>query len=141
MTLLSAAAVPARAASSQGTQFIEFSTCFTDEASGDTFCQSGTERTNQVRTPSGVAVAQGEGSVSATQTTNGETTTIDNTHSYVSVFKNYVDPLDNDPQVIKIYASSTYTLPDGSVCTITADNLSVERELKYQRDEDTCHAP
>ncbi|RJT96929.1 hypothetical protein D6T65_14510 [Arthrobacter frigidicola] len=141
LALLSTGAVPANAASSQGMQSTEYSMCFTDEISGDTFCQAGTERNNVVRTPSGVLVSQGEGDVSVIQTISGETTSIDNTHRYVSVFRNYVDPFFNDPQVIRIEASDTSTLPDGSTCTITADNLSVKRELKYQRDEDTCHAP
>jgi hypothetical protein len=137
--VFAAGAAPAGAASSDGTQFTETSTCVTDEVSGWTFCQTGSERHIEVRTPSGVAVFQGSGQVSATQVSpDGETTTVDNTHTFVSVFSYYESPWSFDPNVIKTDATSVYTFPGGATCTIVSDSISVLEDSRYNRDTVTC---
>jgi len=137
--VFAAGAAPAGAASSGGTQFTETSSCITDEVSGWTFCQTGSERHIEVRTPSGVAVFQGSGQVSATQTSpDGETITVDNTHKFVSVFSYYESPWSFDPNVIKTGATSVYSFPDGATCTVVADSISVLEKSRYNRDSVTC---
>lgn len=137
--LLASGAVPAYAASSDGTRFTEFSSCLTDEVTGWTFCQAGTERHIEVRTPSGVAVFQGSGQVESTQTSrDGETIAVDNEHKFVSVFAYYESPWSYDPNVIKTDATSVYTFPDGATCTIVQDSISVLDMARYNRDTVTC---
>lgn len=137
--LLACGAAPASAAGSEGTQFTEYSSCVTDELSGWTFCQTGTERHIEVHTPSGVAVFQGSGEVSATQISpDGETITVDNTHKFVSVFGYYESPWSFDANVIKTGATSVYTFPDGASCTVVSDSISVLEKSRYNRDTVTC---
>lgn len=137
--LLASGAVPANAASTEGTQFTEFSSCITDEVSGWTFCQTGTERHIEVHTPSGVAVFQGNGEVSASQTSpDDETITADNAYKFVSVFSYYESPWSFDANVIKTDATSVYTFPEGATCTFVPDSISVLDKGRYNRDTVTC---
>jgi hypothetical protein len=137
--ILASGAVPAHAASSEGTQFTEVSSCITDEVSGWTFCQAGTERHIEVRTPSGVAVFQGSGQVVSTQTSpDGEPLTVDNDHKFVSVFAYYESPWFYEPNVIKTNATSVYAFPDGATCTFVSDSISVLDKGRYNRDTVTC---
>lgn len=92
-----------------------------------------------MRTPSGVAVFQGSGQVSATQVSpDGDTITVDNTHTFVSVFSYYESPWSFDPNVIKTGATSVYTFPDGATCTFVSDSISVLEDSRYNRDTVTC---
>lgn len=139
--LLASTAVPAHAASTQGRQTITFDQCTTDEEAGLVSCTAGTQRSIEVRTPSGRVIIQGRTASVTTTTHRGEMTTDESAFQFVNVFEWYVDGLNFEPKIIKLKGANTMTFPDGMECTFETDFISVKEETKSDHGSVTCTVP
>jgi hypothetical protein len=142
---LTTAAVPANAASTEGSKVTVFDQCVTDEQTGVTSCRSGTERRIEVHTPAGVVVLQGAGDFSDTMTYPGGSYTSDGTHRFVSVFASSVETPDGliffDPNVVKIDSESTSTYSDGMTCVFDMDYVAANESGGYNHSSAYCTLP
>jgi hypothetical protein len=142
---LTAVAVPANAASTEGRTTTVFDQCVTEELSGVTFCRAGTERRIEVHTPSGVVVLQGTGDYSDTTSYPGGSYASEGTHRYVSVFASSAQTPDGviyfDPNVIKIDSESTLTYSDGMTCVFDMDYAEANNGGGYNHSTGYCTMP
>lgn len=140
--LMPAAAIPASAAATDGVQTIESSWCIPVEEWDLTICSTATDRTLEVHTPTGRALARSTGT-STTTTTYGDGTveTSVGSHRVHSVFSFWLDPLIYDATMVSIDGTSTRTLPDGTTCTFVDDSIAVHDRLVRGGTTVTCTSP
>ncbi len=143
--LLAAGAVPANAASTEGSKTTTFDQCVTDAQTGVTFCRSGTERRIEVRTPAGVVVLQGSGDFSETTIYPGGSYTSEGNHRYVSVFASSLEtpdgPIYFDPNVVKVDAESTSAYSDGMTCTFDTHYVVANNGGGFNHGSGSCTLP
>lgn len=140
--LLTAAAVPANASSTEGMTKTTYDQCTTDAQTGVTFCRTGNQRRIEVHTPSGVVILQGSGEFSESTTFPGGTSESVGTNRYVSVFGSSVETPDGpfyiDPKVIRIDSESTSTYSGGLTCDFDMNWVIANGDGGYDHSTVVC---
>lgn len=138
---LTGAAVPAQAASTQGTKTTTTDTC-TELAPDVTTCLTMAERRIKVVTPSGVAVLQGYREYSDTTTYPGGSRVTDGTRRYVYVFGSSIVTPDGtiyyDQKMARVDGSDVLSDSDGLTCVLDTSFVEANSTGGYNHSTATC---
>ncbi|ELT44700.1 hypothetical protein ACJJV6_16805 [Arthrobacter nitrophenolicus] len=136
-----AAAVPAHAASTEGTTMSTTSDC-TELAPGVTTCLTMEQRRIEVVTPSGTAILQGYREYSDATTYPGGSRSSDGTRGYVAVFGSSIIVPDGtiyfDPKVTRIDGWDVLSYSDGLTCVLDTNFVEANGTNGYNHSSGTC---